>query len=33
LAFPDDEDFIAEEAKFFEVAFIAFNISAAFILP
>jgi hypothetical protein len=33
LTFPDDEDFIAEEAEFFEVSLIAFNISPAFIPP
>lgn len=33
LTFPDDEEFIAEEAEFFEIAFVASNISPAFILP
>lgn len=33
LTFPDDEDFPAELSKFFKMAFVAFNISGAFILP
>jgi len=33
LAFPYDENFPASEAEFFEIAFVAFNISPAFVLP
>jgi len=33
LTFPEDEDFPAEEAKIFEIAFVASNISPAFIVP
>jgi hypothetical protein len=33
VTFPEDEDFPAEEAKFFEITFVAENISPAFILP
>ncbi len=33
LTFPYDENFPAGEAEFFEIAFVTFNISPAFILP
>jgi hypothetical protein len=33
LTFPDNEDGPAEEAEFFEVAFVALDISHTFILP
>jgi hypothetical protein len=33
LTFPDNEDFIAEEVEFFEIAFVAEDVAAAFILP
>jgi hypothetical protein len=33
LTFPDHKNLPAEEAEFFDVSFVASNISAAFILP